>query len=67
MAMTEREARAKLLMPGPEPCCERPFKFRKFRYDRSGLVTAAVFGCWKHRVLWTPDDEARREAMADGQ
>lgn len=40
MAMTEREARDRLLMPGPEPCCERPFTFRRFRHEeRRGEAT----------------------------
>lgn len=55
--MTPKRAQEVLLMPGPEPCCDRPMTFRGFRTDRkTGLVTAAEFRCRDHLTLWTPED-----------
>lgn len=62
--MALREARAKLLMPGPEPCCDRPMRFTDFQHDRDGLVVAAVFRCGEHRTVWTVEDEQRRDDEA---
>lgn len=61
--MTEREARALLLMPGPEPCCDEAMFFYGFRYNGNGLVTAAEYRCRSgHGTLWTPADEAARSS-----